>query len=116
MVIQMNNNIFKKFALLCVIIILGLPACCSAPHTTIHGIENQGLLKFIVEPSSAHVYIDDHDKGEADNYEDNDTPLIISSGLHKIQIKKEGYSTYQREIYVGGGSIHEIRATLEKEH
>lgn len=89
-------------------------AACSAPHTTIRGVENQGMLRLTVKPADARVYVDGHDKGKASLYEDEDNLLVLSSGLHKLQIKKDGYTTYTREVFVGAGSIYEITTTLQK--
>ncbi len=108
-------SITKKTTLLIIafLAMLGM-AACSAPHTRISGLANQGMIRLMVEPDSAHVYVDGQDKGEVDDYEDEDTPLILPAGLHKLQIKKDGYNTFQREVYMGGGSVHEINVILEK--
>jgi len=110
------KNILNKTHLLLVSLlgVVGLLAC-SAPHTRISSLENQGMIRLVVEPDSAHVYIDGQDKGRVEVYEDEDTPLILPAGLHKLQIKEDGYKPFQREVYLGGGSVHEIKITLEKE-
>ncbi len=105
-------NIFNKL-LLVSLVVVSLTAC-SSPHTTIRGIENQGMIKLFVKPSDARVYVDGTDKGEAGAYDDEETPLVLPSGSHLIEIKKEGYKTFRREVYVGGSSLYEIDVILTK--
>ncbi|MBI5787251.1 MAG: PEGA domain-containing protein [Candidatus Schekmanbacteria bacterium] len=89
-----------------------LSAACSAPKTTIRAAGNQGMIRFIVRPDDARVYVDGQDKGEAENYENEDTPLVVDSGVHNIEIKREGYKSFQKEVYMSGGTLYEIMVNL----
>lgn len=104
----------KISKLICLILITVFIGACSSPHTVIRGTNNEAILRFIVEPDSAHIFIDGRDRGEAEDFEDEETPLIVSGGLHVVEIKKDGYKTFKQERYLGGGSVYEIRESLEK--
>ncbi len=67
--------------------------------------EENTIISFLVAPGSAEIYVDGHYWGTADSL-----PRVgrdIDTGLHKIQVRKSGYSTYSKEVdAVPGRPVH----------
>jgi len=89
-------------------------ASCMTPQAEVKGGGNEGLIAVFADPSSALVYVDGHEVGRAHQFDGRPGYLQVSSGRHWIEIKKDGYKPYKKEIYVSNALI-EIRVTLEKE-
>ena len=99
----------KKFAFL--ILAAVLFSGCSY-HETRRGIGNEGFLIIQAVPDDAEVYVDGQSVGKAGKYESD--PLELSSGTHKIEIRKAGYVSEFREVYSGNQSRHTLKVNLRK--
>ncbi|MFH2013269.1 MAG: PEGA domain-containing protein [Pseudomonadota bacterium] len=86
---------------------------CGTPKETTMGVGNEGAIKIVCIPSDAEVFIDGASMGEANRYDGNPGYIKLSSGTHKIEIKKEGYAPYSRELY-SSKSLQTIEVTLKK--
>lgn len=114
-----NKNKFKfiKFSLRLlssVFCLFLLYSCCSGPTSQVKTIGNEGRIKLQIEPDDAAVYVDGDKKGEAAKFNGDSEYLIVPSGFHKLEIKKEGYKPYSRKLY-SGNAIQEIKVILSEE-
>ncbi len=99
----------KKFAFLVLVAVLF--SGCSY-HETRRGIGNEGFLIIQAVPDDADVYVDGEKVGRAGKFES--TPLELSSGTHKIEIRKAGFLPEVRDIYAGNQSRHTLKVNLRK--
>ena len=103
----MRKNIFL-FSLL-ILILMG----CGTPKEATIGVGNEGAIRIVCNPSDAEVFIDGGSMGEANRYDGNPGYIKLSSGTHKVEIKKEGYAPYSRDVY-SSKSLQTIEVTLRK--
>lgn len=61
------------------------------------------LLKLDVDPPDAEVKIDGELLGQADSLP---TPLPLEPGLHRIEIRRDGYEIWRAEVAVHDDSEH----------
>ena len=80
------------------------------PKAQIYGVENVGGLIFAVNPPDAEVILDGVSQGMASEFTE-ERYLKVESGPHKLELRKAGYETYTRTIYVSN-SLLRIEATL----
>jgi len=99
----------KKFAFLVLAAVLF--SGCSL-HETRRGIGNEGFLIIQAVPDDADVYVDGEKVGQAGKFES--TPLELSGGTHKIEIRKAGFLPEVRDIYAGNQSRHTLKVNLRK--
>ena len=85
---------------------------CGLPQETRRGIGNEGFLIIQAIPDDADVYVDGQRVGQAREYER--TPLELSSGTHKVEIRKGGFFPEVREIYAGNQSRHTLKVILRR--
>jgi hypothetical protein len=85
---------------------------CGLPTETRRGIGNDGFLIIQATPDDAEVFVDGQLMGQAGKYETD--PLELSSGTHKIEIRKAGFISEVREVYVGNQSRHSLKVNLRK--
>ncbi len=62
-------------------------------------VVQSGLVFVDAHPESATVYIDGQQKNQTD------TRLVIPAGEHTLELKRDGYRSWQRQFEVGGSSI-----------
>jgi uncharacterized membrane protein len=84
------------------------------PKKTLSTIPNAGFLKIIANPEDADVYIDGTVVGKAMDFDGRKQILELAAGRHKIEIKKDGYHSYFRDIMVGAGATEDFKVTLSK--
>ncbi len=101
----MKKAVFVSLVL--VFILLG----CGTPREATIGVGNEGALKILCNPSDAEVFIDGVSMGETNRYDGKPGYIKLSSGTHKIEIKKEGYAPYSRDVYASH-SLQTIEVTL----
>ena len=101
----------KRLSLLLLTVLFVL-AGCGVPKETRRGVGNEGLLIIQAVPDDAEVYVDGQPVGKAGKYESD--PLELSSGTHKIEIRKAGYFSEIREVYSGNQSRHTLKVNLRK--
>ncbi len=101
----------KRLSLLFLVALLVL-AGCGAPQETRRGVGNEGLLIIQAEPDDAEVYVDGQLVGKASKYDSD--PLELSSGTHRIEIRKAGYLSEFRDVYSGNQSRHTLKVNLRK--
>ncbi len=87
---------------------------CGMPTETLRAVGNEGLVKVVAEPSSAMVYVDGNLVGKAHDFNGNPGLLKLTHGTHTIELKKDGYQSYTRRIFVGNGALEPISITLLK--
>jgi hypothetical protein len=80
------------------------------PKAQIYGVENVGGLIFKVNPPDAEVILDGVSQGMASEFTE-ERYLKVESGPHRLELRKAGYETYSRTLYVSN-SLMRIEATL----
>jgi len=80
------------------------------PKAQIYGVENVGGLIFAVNPPDAEVILDGVSQGMASEFNE-ERFLKVESGPHKLELRKAGYETYSRTVYVSN-SLLRIEVTL----
>lgn len=85
---------------------------CGLPQETRRGVGNEGFLIVLATPDDAEVVVDGEVAGQANQFEK--TPLELKSGTHKIEIRKAGFISEQRDVYAGNQSRHTLKVNLKK--
>ena len=80
------------------------------PKAQIYGVGNVGGLIFAVNPPDAEVVLDGIVQGMASEFTE-ERYLKVESGTHKLELRKAGYETYSRTVYVSN-SLLRIETTL----
>jgi hypothetical protein len=106
-----NNEVGMKKILFLSLVLMGISAC-GLPQETRRGVGNEGLLIIQAIPDDAEIYADGQMVGKAEEFAKN--PLELKSGTHKIEIRKAGFATEAREIFVGNQSRHTLKVNLRK--
>ena len=101
----MKKFLFWSLFLTCI-------CACGLPQETRRGVGNEGLLIIQAIPDDAEVFVDGQLMGKAEEFSKN--PLEMKSGTHKIEIRKAGFLSDTREVYVGNQSRHTIKVNLRK--
>ena len=86
---------------------------CGTPKESTFGVGNEGTLKIICSPSSAEVFVDGVSMGKTNRYDGDPGYIKLDSGTHRIEIRKEGYIPYTKEVY-SSRSLQTIEVTLTK--
>jgi len=104
----------RRFLIVSALIALSVaaPAGCATSET--RGIGNEGFAVFDVQPSDAEVWLDGQLVGKAREFTGGSKVLMLQSGTHKIEIKKEGYAPFQKELYASSGVKQTVSARLTK--
>ena len=97
--------------------LIGLLACGGLvlaggcyPKAQIYGVGNVGGLIFDVNPPDAEVILDGIAQGKASDFT-QERYLKVESGTHRLELRKPGYETYSRTLFVSK-SLLRIEATL----
>ena len=96
---------------LIILIVFTLALSCTLPKTKVTQQGSEGLLKVNIQPEDAEIWIDGVFLGIAVDYNPEDKYISLTSGLHTIEIKKDGYETVYRDIYAGH-SMQTLAVTL----
>ncbi|MCA9774000.1 MAG: PEGA domain-containing protein [Myxococcales bacterium] len=77
------------------------PVGCGVPSSQVRTTPNTGYVVFKVKPEEATVYVDGAAIGQAEDFDEADSALGLTSGKHVIELKHPGYQDYRREVYAG---------------
>jgi len=99
----------KRFGLL---LLAALLSWGCTLHETHRGVGNEGFLIIQATPDDAEIYVDGEMVGRAGQFESK--PLELSSGTHKVEIRKGGFLPEIRDVYVGNQSRHTLKVNLRK--
>ena len=86
---------------------------CGLPKQTTFGVGDDGGLRTIVIPDDAEVFVDGVSMGAVSQYRGR-TFIPVTAGQHLVEIKKPGYATYTKEIFVRG-NMQTLTITLTEE-
>lgn len=104
----MDRSLLKGAAALLAAGILFAAGCY--PKGQVYGVGNVGGLIFAVNPPDAEVVLDGVVQGKASAFTE-DRHLKVESGTHRLELRKPGYETYARDVYVSNALLR-IEATL----
>jgi len=82
------------------------------PKSQVYSVGNVGGLIFNVNPPEAEVLLDGVVQGRASDFT-QERYLKVSAGIHRVELRSEGYETYSREVNIGT-SLERIEAALIK--
>lgn len=85
-----------------------LPGCF--PKGQVYGVGTVGGLIFQVNPPDATVVLDGVVQGKASDFPE-ERYLKVESGTHRLELRREGYRTFSRDVYVSS-SLMRIEAAL----
>lgn len=85
-----------------------LPGC--SPQSRVRGAADAGGLIFAVHPPDASVVLDGVVQGKASDFSE-ERYLSVEPGTHRLELRKAGYETHVRDVYVSG-SLLRIEVTL----
>jgi hypothetical protein len=68
-----------------------------------------GALRTRVTPVETEVYIDGYYAGVADDFDGIFQRLYVPAGNHEIELRLDGYESFEQKIYVARGDTLEIR-------
>lgn len=72
-----------------------------------------GGLSFDVSPADAQVSIEGIFVGAVDSFSPTRAPLVLSPGVHYVEVRRPGYRTETFEVTVGAGAIVPYRGALD---
>ena len=101
----------KRTAFVLLIGVAILAVGCATPHRTVSGQSNNGLFRIICDPGGAEVYVDGQFVGPASRFDGSPGLLEIAAGTHRLEIRKEGYAPFIRDVY-SSNAVQEVRVTL----
>jgi hypothetical protein len=71
-----------------------------------------GGLRFKMKPATAQVYVDGYYAGTVDEFDGLFQKLALQPGLHKIELREEGYQTAIFEVNVRAGETITYKGDL----
>jgi len=104
----MNGFLSKGAAVLLAAGVLLVAGCY--PKSQVYGVGNVGGLIFAVNPPDAEVVLDGVVQGKTSDFTE-ERYLKVESGTHRLELRKPGYETYARDVYVSNALLR-IEATL----
>ena len=82
------------------------------PPDMVRGSDQYGSLAVRVQPLDAEVLVD----GESwQSPEAGSLTLQLSEGVHRVQVRKQGYRTYSAEVRVRPGNATSVNVSLSRE-
>lgn len=91
-----------------------LAACsCGSPLPSDAKARPLSGLLLICEPDDALLYVDDKFMGTVAGL--NKRPLALADGLHRIELRRDGYFAHYAEIRVERGVRQKLHVKLRKE-
>jgi hypothetical protein len=108
----MRTKRFLRTAVPAALLLLLAAAALSGcfPKSRLYELGDEGALVFLVNPPDAEVLLDGVVQGKASDFTE-DRYLKVPPGTHRIELRKAGYESYGREIYVAR-TLKRIEATL----
>jgi hypothetical protein len=89
-----------------------LAGCATAPSKAILAYDGQeGGIQLFVRPVDADVYVDGDYMGKVKDFQ-GDKALWLPSGLHAMEVRRDGYITFFRQLEVTGGLLDVMVYTM----
>ena len=88
-------------------------ACGTKPGPDLKPRPQLGGLLIICEPVQAQIFVDDKYMGTTKGLDKG--PLMLSPGMHRIEIRHEGYFAHFAEVELARGVKQILRVKLRKE-
>lgn len=89
--------------------------CASAPPAPVLTAYDgqEGGLQFLIAPADAEVHVDAEFKGLAGDFQ-QDRVLWLPRGLHAVEVRRDGYITFFRQVQVTLGLVEVFVTTLHE--
>lgn len=100
-------------AALVVLVCSALMASCG--HSGANNLKVRPLagLLVICEPQDAMIYVDDKYMGSVKGL--NRNPLMLTEGVHRVEVRKDGYFAHFTEVKVVNGVRQQLKLKLRNE-
>ncbi len=99
---------FLVFSAALLVVAAGLSGCY--PKSQVYSVGNVGGLIFNVNPGDAEVVLDGVVQGKASDFT-QERYLKVAAGVHRLELRLEGYETFSREINIGT-SLERVETAL----
>jgi len=95
-------------------VLVFVAGCASAPPPgSMSSYQGQdGGLQFLVSPADADVYVDAVYKGKSVDFTGSNA-LWLDRGLHAIEVRRDGYLTFFRQIQISHGLVEVLVFSLQ---
>lgn len=77
------------------------------------GATPSGGVSFEITPGTAEIYVDGRLEGPIENFTPSSSPLSLTPGRHRIEIRAPGYQTLTFDADVVAGQVIPYRGTLQ---
>ncbi len=83
-----------------------ITGCASVPPSPVRMayVGNDGGLQFLIKPDDAQVSVDADYKGLARDFT-GDNVLVLPRGLHAVEVRRDGYLTFFRQVQISQGLL-----------
>ncbi len=95
----------------CCVVMAGCAGKVPPPMVTASYVGNDGGLQFLITPDDARIYVDAEYKGLARDFT-GDKVLFLNRGLHAVEVRRDGYLTFFRQVQISQGLIEILVYTL----
>jgi hypothetical protein len=103
----------RRALLLAALALSILVSSACGPRTGVESARPLGGLLIACDPSDALLYVDDKYMGTVAGLATKPLPLPV--GLHRLELRKEGFFAHFAEITVAKGLRHKLEIKLRKE-
>jgi len=85
------------------------PTAVYAPYQPYQGYAfGSGAVRTLVEPKETQVFVDGYYAGIVDDFDGTFQKLYLQPGEHTIELRLEGYRTFQQRIFASPGHTQKI--------
>lgn len=88
-------------------------ACAHGPGADLKPRRPPLGLHILCQPTEAQIYVDDKYMGTTKGLEKH--PLMLSPGMHRVEIRSEGYFAHFAEVELAHGVKQVLKVKLRKE-
>ena len=87
--------------------------CASVPPPLVKAsyVGNDGGLQFLITPGDAKIFVDADYKGHARDFT-GENVLFLDRGLHAVEVRRDGYLTFFRQVQATQGLLEVLVYTL----
>ena len=83
------------------------------PGTTVPGAATFGGVSIEVSPNDAEVWVDGGYAGRADDFGPRARPLTLTTGVHRVELRAQGYQPLAFDVNVAAGYVVPFQGVLQ---
>lgn len=89
--------------------IMLLASGCAYPTSGVRVLDKRPSIVIQNAPKDAILIVDGLNMGLANNYDGQDSALLIESGTHKIEVMNHGMPILSEQVFLGSGELKTFR-------